>query len=284
MHPSLFRSTAWACLMGSLLLPLSLSAQYYGIDSSPERRWSLGLLLGSGILQGDVAQNGLAWQGGLRAEYGYSRALGFSLQAQQGSFRGLDLSPSQGFRFDPARNGFQNPSVAYDSGSVVYYNYQSSVWDLSASAKLYLNRLFTRDGGERWDLYLGAGIGALFYRTFTDAWQEDSESLYDFSQIPADDPFETEAALLELLDGTYESYAERDPLSRRFGDFSSRRSFHACAGLRFRVQDRIALGLDGRIVSVRDDLLDGRQWTEENLPSPDNERLIFLSLSLDFLL
>lgn len=284
MYRPLSPLIALFCLAGSLLLPASLRAQYYGIDSSPERRWSLGLLLGSGILQGDVAQNGLAWQGGLRAQYAYSRALGFSLQAQRGSFRGLDLAPSQGFRFDPARNGLHDPRIAYDSGSVVFYNYHSSVWDLSASAKLFLNRLFVQDGGESWDLCLGAGIGALIYQSRTDAWDEEAEALYDFSQIPTDDPFETEATLLELLDGTYESAAERDPLRRGFGEFTSLRSFHACAGLRFRIQDRIALGAEGRLVSVRDDLLDGRQWTEENLPSPDNDRLIFLSLSLDFLL
>ena len=45
--------------------------------------------------------------------------------------------------------------------------------------------------------------------------------------------------------------------------------------------DMVGLGVEGRFLPIRDDLLDGQRWTENNEDSGDNDQLVSISLLVD---
>ncbi|MEZ4773001.1 MAG: hypothetical protein R3D00_07455 [Bacteroidia bacterium] len=262
---------------------LPLHAQYYGVKEPRQGNWSLGINLGVAVVNGDVKTDLPAFEGGLFVQKSVSRALDFRVGYRTGSASGLDVSPTGGFRFNSALNGESDSTYFYDSTSQVFLNYKMKYHEMDFLFKINLNRIFSQEGAEGWDLYALAGMGFQFYQTSTNVWNESTNAIYTYENIDISDPATTRLDLKEMLDNSYETLAQRDQInSSQFGNYIINTGFVVGGGVRFSLSDMISLGFEGKYLFVGDDLLDGQQWLPDNQQSPDNDRLVSAAIILDF--
>jgi hypothetical protein len=132
------------------------------------------------------------------------------------------------------------------------------------------------------------GIGLTFFETKIDAIKGTNQK-YSFNSIPDgtwDNKNQVRDQVKSLLDGTYETLAERDPLkgSKLFG-MSSTFSVSGGLGFAFKLSPKINLAIEDRIVLTKSDLLDGQRWAATPLGdaalTPDNDHYNFLSIGLN---
>ncbi|MDX1907776.1 MAG: hypothetical protein SF053_12135 [Bacteroidia bacterium] len=266
-------------LLSPGLLTVPVFAQYYGVPVRMESRWSVGLQAGTLLMRTDVPQRAPGVQAGVWGGKNINRVLDLRLSIGYGTAQGLDLTPSSGFLLNTAYNGIAHPELGYDSADQVFHNFLYQGISADIGLALNLNRVFVTSGSEEWDLYVLAATGPQLYQTYINAINEGQNQRYDFGSVPTGDPVATREALLAQLDDTYETTGHRDPVNTtRFGPWAVNTTFTAGAGCRFYLREHLVAGVEGRTTWVADDLLDGREWLEDNRPSPETDRLFTICL------
>lgn len=269
-------------LMGQSLL----QAQYYGVSAGPENEWAVGIQAGIAQIQGDVRGNFPGFQAGLMGMKRLSPAIDIRLHLGGGTQTGQDLDPATNSSLNDAYNGLRDSSLQYPSEASIYHNYQVRFMTGEFYFKFNINRLFAPEQNQV-DIYLLGGLSAFFYKTRVDVWNEATETLYDYSQIPVGDQTETFTRLAELRDGTYESIAHRDFLNAtRFQGFTVNTPLSVGLGVRFAISDEMTAGLEGRYLLTGDDLIDGQQWTstatEANQLTENLDRILLTALYVEY--
>lgn len=278
-------------VFGLFLISSPLFAQYgyYGVDKNTTAMWSLGVKGGSPIILGDVDYTlGGGYEAGIFVQKRVTKVIDFRLTIDKGIASGMNAFPSSGIRNNASLNGERagsfEPSIAYDTiVDRFYHNYRTDYYNAALSIKLNLNRIFA-PYADSWDLYVSAGLGSLLYASFIDA-ADANGNIYDLSLITVSDPIDTEEIRqqLELMrDGTYETAFAADFSRPGLGErhiFTT--SYTAAAGLRFKISDRTALGMEGKFVYTTEDLLDAQQWDRDSKLTGDVDALVSASISLD---
>ena len=258
-------------------------AQYYGQADPITGRWLAGMSLGHAWVQGDIQPIVPGFQASLYGQRSLSRAFDVHLGLSLYQLSGLGLTPMYNVTPNPALNGQYNPGFAYDPAGPVYHNFRLRGGDLLLSGRLQLNRLFAPQGQENWDLYLGAGAGAQFYRSRTDAYDEAAGQLYPYDQVIGSRAADVRQALILMRDGTFETLAERDFVNATtFRGFIINSVFALTSGIRFQLGSQMGVGIEGRVLFPSDDLLDGLQWDATGQASPTNDRVLSVALTLDY--
>ena len=284
----------------SVFLPLvfvCLFAQaqygYYGVEKNNASMWSLGLQLGTPIINGDVDYTlGGGYEAGLFIQKRITKVFDFRLAIDKGLASGMNAYPSSGIRNNPALNGSRDenvfqPHIAYDSlTDRFFHNYQTDYYTATLSLKVNLNRIFA-PYADSWDLYVSGGLGSMLYASWIDA-ADAQNNIYDFSQITVSDPINTaeiQQQLDAMRDGVYETISAGDFTRTRVGPYHIMTTVYtAAAGFRFKIGNRMFLGLEGRYVYTTEDLLDAQQWDKDSQPTTDVDALISGRLSLDVML
>jgi opacity protein-like surface antigen len=279
--------------IGLLLSGFSLQAQYgyYGIQQGNSGGWSIGLRGGTSLVLGDVDfELPGSYEAGFFVQKRVSSFVDFRLYMSAGENYGLDTRPSSGIRNNAALNGTRSdafrPYVNYDTvNALVFHNFNMEYYDAQLMIKLNLNRLFF-PRAENWDLYVSGGLGTLLYVTYINA-VDDRNQLYDYGSIQVSDPFDPVAVrtqLAEMRDGTYETVFDEEFISRPgLGDFHIfATTFTAAAGMRFKLSPQWAIGVEGRYLYTREDMLDGQKWTNDNRPTEDLDALLSLGFTFDY--
>lgn len=266
---------------------LSAQAQYYGVDDASPKQWAIGLKLGTGVLDADVQADFPGYQIGIYGQKAITRFLDFRLQLNGGILYGLDTDASSGFVGNSVWNGQRNEDINYvdtDGESFVFYNHRTQYYQATALFKLNLNRAFTKVGMEDWDVYLLAGVGALAYNTRIDAFNDATQSIYDFqNQITGDSKQEIRDQLKSLLDGNYETLGQLDVVNQQgFGDNVLNTTFVVGFGAKYMIFQQWGVGLEANYSFVGDDLIDGQRWNNDNSESPDNDRIASASLFVEY--
>jgi hypothetical protein len=107
---------------------------------------------------------------------------------------------------------------------------------------------------------------------------------YNFAGITETSPDKVRSILVDMLDGTYETFAQQDVVNKTgFGQYGLSGLFTGGAGFRFKLSDKIAVGLEGRVGLVSDDLLDGQQWNDDNTLSSNNDMPVSGTLTLEYI-
>jgi hypothetical protein len=131
-------------------------------------------------------------------------------------------------------------------------------------------------------LYAIAGVGVTLYDVNVDALNGGGAK-YNFNSISSSlSASETRSALKALLDGTYETPAER------YKSGSGRTSVMSATfgfGAAFKISKKINLAIEDRFTVVDDDLLDGQKWGPFPAGNPslssNNDTYNFLSIGLN---
>jgi outer membrane protein OmpA-like peptidoglycan-associated protein len=263
----------------------------YNFPAKPRNQWEVGFKVGMPAISGDVRARIPTFGGGIHVR----KALGyvFSLRLEYDYLinKGLNFAGSQGY----IRNNVLGPLYAPVSGNVpiIFYNYKTTIQELGLHGVVTLNNIRFHKAKTGFNVYGFGGIAGMIYNAKYDA--KKGNEIYNYSSITSQDfPHRKDAlkALKNLLDGSYETKAERDPLQPKLFGKPFKPAFIVGAGVAFKLSNRINLALEDKFTSVKTDLLDGQQWQENYNNSPstpgavaqtrDYDSYNFLSLGLNF--
>lgn len=273
----------------------------YAFPAKPRNKWNIGISLGMPFVTGDVApeffgsadgpsygvglniRKGLGYFTSLRAHGSYGNIYG-----QNNSTHAIDNNRVLNGSF--ANNPDQGAGVDYSDNSWIP-NYNSTVIEGGLDLMLHLNNVNFHNAEPRFLPYVFAGGGVMTYETYYDATDADG-NIYDYATMlqdlrdnntnTADD---RDAAIDDLLDGTYETLAETE--NKSFEDASDRTlSFSADlgAGVLWRIGEKgnVEIGLEHRVKLFGDDLIDGQRWESGGTQTPANDVFHFSQLTLGF--
>jgi len=261
----------------------------YDFPAKPRNETELGISVGMFAVSGDVSAKlptpGFAVH--VRKALGYV----FSLRAEYlyGIGKGLNWKPSLGYANDPVW------SSHYTAGTPVYYNYKTSVNDLSIQGLFTLNNVRFHKQKTGFVIYGGAGFGATVYDTKVNALDANGNP-YAFGTwglgTTYKDRKSIRKALKSHMDKTYESQAQTNEtpsggaLGPKLGSGTLRFSGSVIAGMAFKLSKNINLALEERWTFIKDDLLDGQEWQEHPVAEPaqtrDYDSYSYTSVGLNF--
>ena len=261
----------------------------YNFPAKPRNMWEVGASVGMLTISGDVSSKlpTFGFDVHVRKALGYL----FSVRAQyiNGYAKGLSYLESENFAKNPAWGQNLPVGVRYNApvrtnsgaltGSVsgtlpydiVYYNYKSHIQDLSLQGIFTLNNVRFHKQKTGFNVYVGAGIGATWYHTKVNAYNESTNTNYEalFRTIFANNAntYSNRKAIRKALedgmDNTYETEAANQGTRRpKLGNNTLKPSGTLLAGIAFKLSKRVNLALEDRFTLVKDDLLDGQQWQE----------------------
>ena len=229
----------------SSLVPQSRMEQHfefmnnqYSFPAKPRSQWELGVKVGAPTVNGDVDASFPGIGFGLHAR----KSLGYLLSLRGDYTYGVARGVGPTFISVPA---LQNSAwSSYPSGKL-YYNYKTTVNELSLNAVLSLNNISFHRAEPKVLLYGLAGAGFLFYNTKVDALN--GTTPYSFTAGMSN------ANIKAMLDGSYETNAtttgnKLKPIVN-FG-----------FGASFKISNKVNVSLEDRISVLNDDLLDGVKY------------------------
>jgi outer membrane protein OmpA-like peptidoglycan-associated protein len=269
-------------------------ANEYAFPALPRNQWEIGVKVGAFSIAGDVRSRWPGFGAGLHVR----KALGyvFSLRGEigYGTTKGLNFQPSRNYTKNPA---WQNYLVAGTPSTQVFYNYKTSIFDLSLQGVVSLNNIRFHKHKSGFNVYAFGGIGGMIYNPKVDALNGNTP--YDFSGILAtygpggfaySDRKDIKSDLKDLMDGDYETDGQRDNGQPELFDKPFKPILTGGMGVQFKLSKKISLGIEDRFNITKTDLLDGQQWQEnDNGPTPiataqtrDYDITNFLSVGLNF--
>src|ERR1700712_4126599 len=253
----------------SSLIPASRQPQHneflnnaYPFPAKPRNQWEIGVKGGISSVGGDVrsvfptggfgvhVRKALGYVFSLRAEYTWNRA------------RGLNFSASRGYTKNPAwaASGYNAQT------DQVYYNYKTTIQDLSIQGVVTLNNVRFHKAKTGFNLYAFGGIGGSIYDTWVNAKDGAGAPYKALFNGTASGTYsnrkDIKKALKAGMDKSYETHAEVDPLQPKLFGKSFRPSLQLGIGMAFKLSNKFNLAIEERFTAVKTDLLDGQQWQE----------------------
>ncbi len=243
----------------------------YAFPAKPRNQWEVGLNAGFMNVSGDVrsksifnkALNPLETMGwGLTVRKAWGYVFSTRLQFMKGAASGYNYQASNGYW------GHNSPWENAGYTGNVYYNYKTSITELSMQAVASLNNMKFHKERAKTNYYVFAGLGALSYQTMLDL-KDASGSIYNFSNIGSGltgTPYENRntinSQLKSLFDGEYETAAESHDNRGTFGNGTLRMISTFGAGVQFRLSNKLTLQIEDKVTMGFDDLIDGQRWQE----------------------
>jgi len=271
-------------------------AHTYPFPALPRNQWELGVKAGIFTVFGDVRGRFPGFGAGVHVR----KALGyvFSLRGDFG------YGVAKGLNWQPSHNIIKNPAwSAYYTGSTVnssvFYNYKTSVFDMSLQAVASLNNIRFHKATTKFNPYLFAGLGLMVYDTKIDAMN--GSAAYDFQSIinkyglnnfTYDNKKDIKNDLKDLLDGDYETDGQKDPGQGELFNKPFKAMITGGLGFQYKLNKKLSLSLEDRVNISKSDLIDGQQWQEnDNNAAPvttaqtrDFDLANYLTLGLNFAL
>ncbi|MEJ7911947.1 MAG: hypothetical protein WKF70_02245, partial [Chitinophagaceae bacterium] len=264
----------------------------YNFPAKPRNQWEVGVKAGLFTISGDVTS---------LPSYGVGahirKAFGYLFSARLNYMQGI----GKGLNYNRSFNYHNNIAYAdrYREGvDPVFYNYRTTMHDLSLEGILTLNNIRFHKAKTGFNIYALGGFGGMIYKAKVNAVNDQDNAANIFGPNYASafagvqggvykDRKTTKDDLKEILDDTYETEAEthgnRRPTLR--GN-TFRPVAHIGAGVQFKINNRINLALEDRFSIAKDDLLDGQRWAEQVNGQPvltrDYDTYNHLSLGLNF--
>ena len=272
-------------VMDSSVVPSKRMPQYTNFKAAvenypakPRNMWEVGIKGGMHNLSSDVASL-IAPGFGVHVRKAFGYVFSARLEYVWGAPKGLNWLPSAGY----VAGGSQNPWQNLGYTTPVYYNYKSTVQDLSLEGIVSLNNIRFHKSKTGVNFYLLAGIGGMIYETKVNALN--GTTPYNFSTITAGTwktRKDVKDALNDILDDSYETDAENHGDRRpKLFDKTFKPVGHIGAGVAYKLSNRLNIALEDRFTIAKDDLLDGQRWSEQRTLTSEADSYNFLSLGLN---
>ncbi len=284
----------------------------YNFPAKPRNMWEIGIKAGLTNVSGDIpsrfftpislgahVRKAFGYIFSLRLEYMYGKGRGRTFNQANNFYKNTAWTTSLGSLgyFAPTRQLSATGDLLFSNGTSlsstfepVYYNYQTTIHDLSLEGVVTLNNIRFHKSKTGFNFYGFAGIGGTIYDTKVNALDGGSTK-YNFASITPNGVYksrkDTYDALKNLLDDTYETPAENQGPRRPklFGD-TFKPSGTIGVGLAFKLGSRLNLAIEDRQTFIKDDLLDGQRWQEhawgDAVLTRDYDSYNFLSVGLNF--
>jgi len=275
----LFMSYAEAQMVGSSydirdssLIPTKRLAQHneflnnaYPFPAKPRNEWEIGVKGGytTGFTSvtnwgptggfGFHVRKALGYVVSLRAEYDWIRLRGLNYQYSQSYGRNGALTQSNLYPMDA--NGNFAP---------IFYNYRSTVHELTFQALFAFNNINFHKAKTGWNAYVFVGGGPMTYSTL---YKQDDSYLAGYAQVIQQFPVEDHKhkgdirkALKNVLTGNWNHIAERPSTSGDLGGVPLTVVGVAGVGFEFKINNRINIAIEDKFTFTTSGLVDGQQW------------------------
>ncbi len=284
----------------------------YNFPAKPRNMWEIGIKAGLTNVSGDIpsrfftpislgahVRKAFGYIFSVRLEYMYGKASGRTFNQAANFYKNTAWTSSLGSLgyFAPTRQILATGDLLYSNGTItgptfepVYYNYRTTIHDLSLQGVVTLNNIRFHKSKTGFNFYGFAGIGGTIYDTRINALDGGSAK-YNFASITPNGVYksrkDTYDALKNLLDDTYETPAENQGPRRPklFGD-TFKPSGTIGVGLAFKLGSRLNLAIEDRQTFIKDDLLDGQRWQEhawgDAVLTRDYDSYNYLTVGLNF--
>jgi len=283
----------------SSLIPTRRLAQHneflnnaYPFPAKPRNEWEIGVK--GGYTYGFTDVNNWGPTGGfgvhLRKALGYV----FSLRAEYDwiRLRGLNWSPTQAY----GKNYVLASYYGNVSGPEIWYNYRSTVHELTIQGLFSFNNINFHRAKTGWNYYLFFGGGAMTYSTFYKTVNS-SGVAYDYTpvitqfgdQFPYSKRKDIRKALKSVLTGSWSTMAQR-PGMGSLGGAPIAAVGVLGMGVEFKLNNRFNIALEDKYSFTTSDLVDGQEWQNNYSPAAwqaiaqtkSADSYNFLSLGLNY--
>jgi OmpA-OmpF porin, OOP family len=236
----------------------------YNYPAKPRNQWEIGIKGGLSSIAGDVRARIPTFGGGIHVRKALGYVFSMRLEYDYLTAKGLNFAPSNGW----VRNPVLGPIYANSGQTNIYYNYKTTISELGLHGVVTLNNIRFHKAKTGMNFYGFGGIAGVVYNAKYNALNSSGQP-YDYRSIPAatySNRKDAIKALKDLLDDSYETKAERDPLAPKMGSNPFKPGFDVGAGVQIKINNRFNIAIEDKFTSVKSDLLDGQQW-QENVDS-----------------
>jgi OmpA-OmpF porin, OOP family len=236
----------------------------YNFPAKPRNQWEIGIKGGLSAVSGDVRARIPTFGGGIHVRKAFGYVFSMRLEYDYLTAKGLNFSGSQGYLRNDVLQSIYAPNIAQPVPEI-FYNYKTTISELGLHGVVTLNNIRFHKAKTGMNFYGFGGIAAMVYNTKYNALN--GSTPYDYSSIAAmsqtySNRKDVKKALKNLLDDSYETKAQRDPLQPKLGGNPFKPAFVLGAGVQFKLSTRFNLAIEDKFTSVKTDLLDGQQWQE----------------------
>ena len=256
----------------SSLIPTKRLAQHneflnnaYPFPAKPRSEWEIGVKGGytSGFTSvsnwgptggfGFHIRKAIGYMFSIRAEYDWIRLRGLNYQYSQSYARNTQLVQPDLY-----------PQLANGSYSPIFYNYRSTIHELSLQGMFSIRNINFHRAKINWNIYLFGGPALLTYGTL---YKQDDSYLQGYQNVIAQYPVEDykhkndiRKALKNVLTGKWNHIAERPSTSATLGGVPLTLGGVAGLGFAFKLSNKVNIALEDKFTFTTSDLIDGQQW------------------------
>jgi len=231
----------------------------YDFPAKPRNQWEIGIKGGLPFLSSDVRSR-LGFGGGLHVRKAFGYIFSMRLEYDYLATRGLNFAGSQGYVRNPVLSGIYGTG-----GTPIFYNYKTNVQELGLQGIFTLNNIRFHKAKTGINFYALVGVAGMVYDAKHDALDANGNP-YNFASITGAQTFENrkdiKSQLKSLLDGSYETTAQRDPLQPKLFGKPFKPAFNVGIGMQIKLSNRLNIALEDKFTIVKSDLLDGVQFQE----------------------
>jgi outer membrane protein OmpA-like peptidoglycan-associated protein len=263
----------------------------YPFPAMPRNQWEIGVKGGLPFGETDVRYWGPTGAFGIHVR----KAIGyvFSLRGEFDWLRlkGLNFEPSSDFQNNPAWT-----SQGYAPGvDHVFYNYRSTVNELSVQGVVTLNNIRFHKAKTGFNIYGFGGFGLSRYNTFVNTHNGSGNYAQAFDQLYTQygasgftygNRKAIRKALKSIMTGKFDTQAEEDEGHPKLGGWPVYPVIVIGAGAEYKINNKFNIALEYKQTIIKTDLLDGQQWQEngttQTAQTRDFDSYSFLSLGLNY--
>jgi hypothetical protein len=239
----------------------------YPFPARPRDEWEIGLKGGLSTVSGSVRASLPTFGFGLHVRKSLGYVFSLRMEYDNLTAKGLNWQPSySGYAANNVLSRYFNANIP----EPVFYNYKTNIQELSLQGVANLNNIRFHKAKSSILFYVFGGIGATTYATKYNLFDA-SGKRYDYSNIitqfgPNGFTYANrktiKTALKNMMDGTYETVAQRDPSQPTLFGVPFIPVFVVGLGTEIKLSPKFNIAIEDKVSVTKSKLIDGQEWQE----------------------